>query len=164
MTRRRTIVACVAALPLLLLSVLVAYPFYPSPRTLCGVMEERAKIEDRDANPHRGAVLLLNGELYGFPLAGGHPYAFRTRCKGYEYFVPIDTSAMTLSSAETRRTLHKLISDKWPTEERHAPFTIAARVTSEVQGCFSPPMVLTAVAMQSRSDVKVEKRTRPVGR
>src|SRR6266487_1660943 len=156
MRSRRILIAVFAIVAISLVGVFVAYPFYPSPVSLCGVMEERAKVEDRDANPHRGAVLFFSGELYGFPLAGGHPYALRTRCKGYEYFVPIDTSARTLSSLETRSTLNRLISDRWPTEERHARFTIVARVTSEVQGCFSPPMVLSAVAMQSRGDVTVK--------
>jgi len=151
-----------AFLAALLGGAFVAYPLYPSPRTLCGVMEERAKNQDRWASPHRGAVLLLNGELYGLPEAGGHTYAYATRCRGYDYLVALDMSPYTLSSAETRQALHHLENLNWRTEERHAPFTIAARVTSEVQGCFSPPMVLTAMAMQARGDVRVDKRPRPL--
>ena len=159
---RIRLVLLAAFTAVLLGGAFVAYPLYPSPRSLCGVMEERAKNDDRWASPHRGAVLILSGEMYGFPLAGGHPYAFRTRCKGYDYFVPIDTSLATLSSVETRKTLGKLVSDRWPVEERHAPFTIVARVTSEVQGCFSPPMVLSAMAIQSRGAVTIKKRPRPL--
>src|SRR6266550_1622830 len=150
-----------AFLAALLGGAFVAYPLYPSPRTLCGVMEARAKDQDRWASPHRGAVLLLNGELYGLPLAGAHTYAFATRCRGYDYLIALDTSPYTLSSTETREALRRLENLNWRVEERHAPFTIAARVTSEVQGCFSPPMVLTAMAMQARGDVRVDKRARP---
>ena len=151
-----------AFLAALLGGAFVAYPLYPSAQTLCGVMESRAANPDRWASPHRGAVLLLNGELYGLPEAGGHTYAFATRCKGYDYFVALDTSPYSLSSIETRQALRKLENPNWPTEERHAPFTIAARITSEVQGCFSPPMVLSAMAMQARGDVRVDKRVRPL--
>ena len=139
-----------------------AYPLYPSPRSLCGIMEERSKNDDRWASPHRGAVLLLNGEVYGLPEAGGHTYAYATRCRGYDYFIALDTSPYTLQSLETRDTLQRLENHNWKSEERHAPFTIAARVTSEVQGCFSPPMVLTAMAMQVRGDIRVTKRARPL--
>lgn len=151
-----------AFLAALLSGAFVAYPLYPSPKTLCGLMEARSENQDRWASPHRGALLLLNGELYGLPEAGGHTYAFATRCKGYDYFVALDTSSYTLSSLETRQALRQLENLNWRTEERHAPFTIAARVTSEVQGCFSPPMVLTAMAMQARGDVKVDKRAHPI--
>lgn len=153
-----------AFLAALLGGAFVAYPLYPSPRTLCGIMQERAKNDDRWASPHRGAVLLLTGELYGLPEAGGHIYAFATRCRGYDYMVALDTSPYSLSSLETRKTLRDLYNPDpgWRTEEKHAPFVIAARVTSEVQGCFSPPMVLTAMALQARGDVRVDKRPRPL--
>jgi len=137
-----------------------AYPMYPSPRSLCGIMMDRSKNDDRWASPHRGAVLILNGELYGLPEAGGHTYAYKERCQGYDYFVALDTSPYTLSSIETRNVLGRLENHNWKSEERHAPFTIAARVTSEVQGCFSPPLVLSAMAMQARGDVKVNVRAR----
>src|ERR1051326_4308868 len=103
--------------------------------------------------------LLLSGELYGVP--GGDIYGFATRCEGYDYFVAIDASPYSLQSLETRDTLHALQKGDWHIEQRHAPFTIAARITSEVQGCFGPPMVLTAMAMQARGDVRIEKRARP---
>src|ERR1043166_4184142 len=127
-----------AFLAALLGGAFVAYPLYPSPKTLCAVMSERAKNQDRWASPHRGAVLLLSGELYGVP--GGDVYGFATRCEGYDYFVAIDASPYSLQSLETRDTLHALQKGDWHIEQRHAPFTIAARITSEVQGCFGPPM------------------------
>ena len=123
-------------------------------------MQARSRNDDRWASPHRGAVVILNGELYGLPEAGGHTFAFLERCKGYDYFVAIDTSPYSLTSLETRNVLHRLENRNWKTEERHAPFTIAARVTSEVQGCFSPPLVLSAMAMQARGDVTVTRRDR----
>src|SRR5207248_11528782 len=116
-------------------------------------MAERAKNQDRWASPHRGAVVLLNGELYGVPQAGAHLYGFFTRCRGYDYLVAIDVSPYALQSGETRATLGRLENLNWRSEQRHAPFTIAARVTSEVQGCFSPPMVLPAMGMQASGDV-----------
>src|SRR5204863_8786673 len=91
-----------AFLAALLGGAFVAYPLYPSPRTLCGVMEERAKNQDRWASPHRGAVLLLNGELYGLPQAGARTYAFAKSCRCYDYLIALDTSPYTQSSAERR--------------------------------------------------------------
>jgi hypothetical protein len=128
--------------------------------SVCGLVEDRAKNNDRWATPHRGAVVLLNGDLYGLPLAGGHEYAFRARCKGYDVYLAIEKSPWTLASFDTRRTLRQLPIPNFPKEDRYAPFTIAARVDSEVEGCFSPAMVLSALAMQSRGNVKVEKRER----
>ena|SRR5213596_1412948 len=158
MRKRRILLA--AVLLALLGGSFFAYPMYPSPRSLCGIMEDRAKDEDRWASPHRGAVLLINGELYGLPEAGGHTYALKERCGHYDYFVALDTSPYSLLSLETREVLRHLENPNWPAEDRHAPFTIAARVTSEVQGCFSPPLVLTAMALQARGNVKVNVRTR----
>ena len=156
--RRILLGASVAAL----LGGSVVYPVYPSQQSLCDIMQERSRNDDRWASPHRGAVVLLRGELYGLPIAGGHEYAFRAQCKGYDYFVAIEGSPYALSSFETRDRLHQLQAGDWHVEERHAPFTITARVTSEVQGCFSPPMVLTALAMQAQGDVKVDKRAHPI--
>src|SRR5689334_9286147 len=129
----RRILLAVAALALIG-GAFVAYPLYPSHRSICGIMEERANNRDRWASPHRGAVVLLTGTLYGMP----DGYAFRTRCKGYDYFLAIDRSPYALQSLETRSVLRDLQRGDWRVEERHAPFTIAARVTSEVQGCFGP--------------------------
>src|SRR5256885_14226648 len=109
-----------AFLAALLGGAFVAYPLYPSPRTLCAVVEERAKNQDRWASPHRGAVLLLSGELYGLPEDGGHIYGLATRCSGYDYFVAIDASPYALQSVETRNTLHALQKGDWRIEERHA--------------------------------------------
>jgi hypothetical protein len=156
--RRILLGAFVAAL----LGGAVVYPIYPSQRTLCDFMDERSRNADRWASPHRGAVVVLRGDLYGVPMAGAHEYAFRTRCKGYDYFVAVEGSPYALSSFETRDRLHQLQAGDWHVEERHAPFAMTARVTSEVQGCFSPPMVLTALAMQAQGDVKVEKRKYPI--
>ena len=158
MRKRRILFA--AVLLALLGGSFFVYPMYPSPRSLCGIMQDRAQNDDRWASPHRGAVLVLNGELYGLSQAGSHTYAYMERCKGYDYFVALDTSPYTLSSMETRDVLRRLENSNWHTEERHATFTIAARVTSEVQGCFSPPLVLSAMAIQARSDVKVNVRAR----
>jgi hypothetical protein len=138
------------------------YPLYPSQHSICEIMEERSRNDDRWASPHRGAVVALRGELYGVPMAGAHQYAFLTRCKGYDYFLAIDGSQYALSSFGTRDKLHQLQAGDWHVEERHAPFTLTARVSSEVQGCFSPPMVLTALAMQAQGDVKVDRRAHPI--
>lgn len=140
----------------------VAYPLYPSDRSICGIIDERARDNDRWDSPHRGAVVLLNGELYGVPMAGSHAYAFRAQCKGYDYFLAIDNSANALQSVATHNTLEALQRGDWHVERTYAPFTIVARVASEVQGCFSPPMVLQALAMQSRGDVRVDRRKHPL--
>ena len=156
--RRILLGAFVAAL----LTGAFVYPIYPSQQSICDIMDERSRNEDRWASPHRGAVVMLRGELYGVPMAGAHQYAFRAQCKGYDYFLAIDGSRYALSSFQTRDRLHQLEGGDWHVEERHAPFAITARVSSEVQGCFSPAMVLTALAMQAQGDVKVEKRKHPI--
>lgn len=151
-----------AAFVAALLSGAVVYPIYPSQQSICDIMEERSRNEDRWASPHRGAVVMLRGELYGVPMAGAHAYGFRVRCRGYDYFLAVDGSPYALTSFDTRDRLHQLQAGDWHVEERHAPFALTARVTSEVQGCFSPPMVLTALAMQAQGDVKVDKRAHPL--
>ena len=160
MRTRRILLAVVATA--LLGAAFVAYPLYPSDRSICGIMDERARDNDRWGSPHRGAVVLLSGDLYGMPMAGSHVYAFRTQCKGYDYFLAIDNSPNALQSVATHNTLEALQRGDWNVEETHAPFTIVARVESEVQGCFGPPMVLQALAMQSRGEVRVDRRDRPL--
>ena|SRR5437899_8226706 len=147
----------------LLSGAYMAYPLYPSPMSVCGLVESRAKNIDRWASPHRGAVVILKGELYGLPMAGGHEYAFQAHCKGYDLLLAIEESPLTVQSLETRSVLRQLPNQNWRVEERHAPFTIAARVASEVEGCFTPAMVLTALGMQARGGVVVEKRAKPIG-
>ncbi|HYS53173.1 MAG TPA: hypothetical protein VER58_05340 [Thermoanaerobaculia bacterium] len=69
----------VGACSILLLGLAwAAYPIYPAMQSLCGLADDRAKCVDRWASPHRGAVHLLNGDLYG---TSEDVYGFRARVK-----------------------------------------------------------------------------------
>jgi hypothetical protein len=135
------------------------YPVYPSPMSLCKLVDARVQINDRWASPHRGAVVVLTGDLYGVPDGG---YALRCRCDGHDLYVALQTTPMTLRTSETRRALRDVTNRDWRRIDRHAEFTVAARVDSEVQSCFGPGMVLSALALQSRGPVRVDKLRTPL--
>ena len=153
--RRRHWISLIVAV-LLLSCAWIAYPIYPSTKSLCALADERVKCSDRWASPHRGAVVVLNGELYG---TSEDIYGFRARCQDRDFFIAITTSPATLSTTGTRAALRALKNPNVLSTDRYGKFTIVARVRSETQMCFGPPMVLSAVAIQARSAVQV--RTRP---
>src|SRR5438876_8014635 len=114
----------------LLLGAWSAYPLYPTTRSICDLIDARDKNPDRWATPHRGAVILLTGDVFAVPEG---QYAFRARCRGHELWGALATSPMTLASSETRSLLRDLPNPAWRTTDRYGRFTIAARVDSEVQ-------------------------------
>jgi hypothetical protein len=137
----------------------IVYPVYPSPMSLCKLVNARVQINDRWASPHRGAVVVMTGDLYGVPDGG---YALHCRCDGHDLYAALQTTPMTLCTSETRRALRDVTNRDWRRIDRHAEFSMAARVDSEVQSCFGPGMVLSALALQSRGPVRVEKLRTPL--
>lgn len=152
--RKRRLFVAGAVLAVLLGVAWTAYPLYPTRMSLCDLATAREKEPDRWASPQRGAVVALTADLYG---THDEVYGLRTRCQGHDMYVALLTRPSTIASPSTRRALRDLRNPQCCEIQRHATFAVLARVDSEVQSCFGPGMVLSALALQSRSDVRVEK-------
>ena len=157
MTRRSRIIAAGVVLAVVLASWL-AYPVYPSRLSLCEVIDERGNNRDRWATPHRGAAFVLHGTLMGGP---EHIYALYTQCHGSPIFAAVEITPVALMSFSSRRALRQLTNDNWQREDRAAPATIIGRVSSEVQSCFGPGLVLTALSVSVEGPVSRTSRRRP---
>ena len=81
-------------------------------------------------------------------------YAFQTRCHGAPVFAAVEIKPIALMSLSSRRTLGLLANNNWLKEDKTVPATIIARVSSEVQSCFGPGLVLTAVTVSVDGPVK----------
>src|SRR5438477_172243 len=109
---------------------ILAGPFYPSPRSICSLIEERNRINDRWATPHKGAVIAVAGTLHGGPRGS---YALECRCGSVRPLVEVAAPPpAALQSGAVWRTLE---NDAVMTVDKSVAVRMLARVDSEQQGC-----------------------------
>lgn len=130
------IIAAGAVLLLLAIAAFV-WPVYPSTKSVCDLLAARNPL-DRFASPHHGAVVTQRGMLYSGP-AG--VYLLRVTCERDSPSVGLRVPRFALAGPGTRRALRTVTAD------RGVPVRVIARVESEIQGDFGPPMILGAFAI-----------------
>jgi hypothetical protein len=138
----KTASAC--ALLLILIICGVVYPVYPSAMSVCDLLNERARLEDRFSSPHRGATFVLSGKVYGTPRKG--LYLLEADCGKDWAFAGVQLSPVALRTLYSNRMLDSLRNTN-PEQERIAPVTMVVRVKQDVTTCFGPGLILTALAI-----------------
>ncbi len=155
---RRTKIIAASVVSAVVLAGWFAFPIYPSRLSLCELIDARGTNPDRWATPHRGAALVLHGTLVGGP---DGMYAFRSQCHGSPVFAAVEITPMAVMSLSSRKALGLLAKGNWQTEDTAAPATVIARVSSEVQSCFGPGLMLTALSVRIEGPVSRTSRRRP---
>lgn len=152
-----------------LIGLYVMFPIYPAFQPVCELLEARSQVSDRWATPHRGATLLLRGTIIGGPQGA---LGFKTVCKGGPVLFAVEITPITFATPLTNRTLRRIANSNREREDRSASAVILARVSSEVQSCFGPGLVVTALAVRTTKPVvvtlanrdKVNGRAQPLQR
>ncbi|HWM90393.1 MAG TPA: hypothetical protein VN493_06465 [Thermoanaerobaculia bacterium] len=153
-TRSRVVVITTVAA---LIGFYVMFPVYPAFQSVCELIEARSHVSDRWATPYRGATLLLRGTIIGGPQGA---LGFMTVCKGEPVLFAVETTPVTLTTPLTNRTLRRIANSNWQREDRSVSAVILARVSSEVQSCFGPGLVITALAVRTTEPVVVTPTNR----
>jgi hypothetical protein len=143
---RAVVITAVAAL----IGLYVMFPIYPAFQSVCELIEARSRMSDRWTTPHRGATLLLRGTIIGGPQG---VLGFKTICNGEPVLFAVETTPVTLTTPLSNRTLRKIANSNWQREGRSVSAVILARVSSEVQSCFGPGLVVTALAVRTTGPV-----------
>jgi hypothetical protein len=133
----------------------IAYPLYPSPHSLCGLLEERVKILSQVEEHHRGAVLLVSGDVLAGP---DGPTLFSARCGEGEVQVSLEVPETVLSSTQTLGLVRSLRNPNFMREDRTVPVEMVARVEANVNACFAPGTVLKALAIHATGPLRVRAR------
>jgi len=148
-TRSRVVVITTVAA---LIGLYVMFPIYPAFQSVCELIEARGRVSDRWATPHRGSILLLRGTIIGGPQGA---LGFKTVCNGEPVLFAVETTPVTLATPLSNRTLKKIANSNWQHEGRSVSAVILARVSSEVQSCFGPGLVVTALTVRTTGPVVV---------
>lgn len=133
-----------------LVGLYLAFPVYPTTLSLCELIESRGHMSGRWMTPHRGATLVLKGTLLGGPDGA---LAFEAACNGHPVLFAVETTPLTLATPSSSRILKTLPSPSWRREDRTVSAVIVARVSSEVQSCFGPGLVVTALAVRTEGPI-----------
>jgi hypothetical protein len=153
-TRSRIVVITTVAA---LTGLYIMFPLYPAFQSVCELVEARGRVSDRWVTPHRGATLLLRGTIIGGPEGA---LGFKTICNGEPVLFEVATTPVTLATPLSKRTLRKVANSNWQREDRSVSAVILARVSSEVQSCFGPGLVVTALAARTTGPVVVRPSDR----
>lgn len=137
----------------LIIVIEFTYPIYPSGTSLCELIRDRARHESRWVSPHRGASFKVTGTLHNAPYG---MYALFADCSGHPVMVAVELKRWTISNSETRETLRELQKSDWKKEDRSVSAQLYTRVDSEVQSCFGPGMVLTALSVKTEGAMSVK--------
>jgi hypothetical protein len=148
-TRSRVVMITIVAA---LVGLYVMFPIYPAFQSVCELIEARGRVSDRWATPRRGSTLLLKGTIIGGPQG---TLGFKAVCNGESVLFAVETTPVTLATPLSRRTLRKIANSNWQREDRSVSAVILARVSSEVQSCFGPGLVVTALALRTTGPVVV---------
>jgi hypothetical protein len=152
MTRTRWIAAVMTGLAGL--AVLeVAWPVYPSTKSLCTVIEERNAILEPHVSPHRGAVLVLSGTLHGFP---DEELSLECTCRGHSpVFIEIGPRPPWQAAAPE---WERLRSGNFTRIDHRVGVHMIGRVVSESYGCFNAGMIIQPLIVRFDGPVQVVPR------
>jgi hypothetical protein len=153
--RRRLLVILAVATGAALLAGYVPLT-YPSTMSVCELIEERQRVTDRWASPHRGAVIAVKGVLYGGPPG---MYVLECSCRGLHPLIGVSKPLSWLPAAPAWKQLGHA---DWAGTDKAAAVEMIARVESEDQGCFSPGMVIKPLVARFTTPVRTTaRRNRP---
>ena len=138
MRRLRLIAFCVVAA--LVAIEIFAWPSYLSPRSICSLIKSRMQVSDRWASPHRGAIILVSGNLYG---GREGIFALECSCGPVSPLVEVSPPPSWLSASPVWK---KLTNNDLLHVDRVVPVQMIARVISEEQGCFNLGMIIQPLA------------------
>jgi hypothetical protein len=136
----------------------LAFPLYPSPHSLCGLLDERVRVLSQVEEHHRGAVLIVSGEA----VAGRDgPWLLEAPYGTTFVLVGLDVPSTVFATPRSREVLRSLKNPQFLLEDRMVPVRMLARVASNVNACFAPGTNLTALAVHVTGPVHVRRRPLP---
>jgi hypothetical protein len=134
----RLIAVCVVAAAVAI--EIFAWPSYPSLKSICGLIESRNRVPERWASPHRGAIILVSGNLYG---GAEGMFALECSCGAVHPLVQVSPPPAWLPASP----VWKRLTNNDPLHvDKIVPVQMLARVISEEQGCFNLGMIIQPLA------------------
>ena len=150
----------IGAFSILLAIAWQVYPIYPTTTTLCDMLNATYSassplIAEWQMRSHTGAIVRLQGTLMRYGTS--EYYGIESPCGRGSMDSMLEVPRSALMSSETRGRLARTTSDE--STMMQMPVTAYVRVKAlGPGGCFSPGVVVTALAIESRG----EPRPRPV--
>jgi hypothetical protein len=145
--RKRLGLAAIVTATIALLLVAFAWPLYPLPLSMCRVIGDRLRVEDRWASPHRGAVIAVSGTLYGGP-----PGMVALECScGNHPLVAVDPPPPWLALSSIWKQLENPSGSE---TDVTVPVQMVVRIDSEALGCFNLGINVRPLVMRTTGPVQ----------